>query len=177
MEALAVPVARFEPKIEMNPPGATGSGILGAAALTIPAMLTTGAVAFAETTEATVVEPDSNGANEPALTVTFTTPPAISCGNHVPAHCPFPVDCIVTAGSPDEKEATTDPAVSGEPQSSTISTCNGTGRAAVMFEPVLRFEMTGSSWVAVQDAAGGTTSWTDTGYVLPSLLSWNTTEP
>ena len=70
---------------------------------------------------------------------------------------------MVTAGSPDEKDATTVPVVVGEPQSSTIRACNGTGSAAVIVEPVLRFETIGNSWVGIQGAARGTISWTETG--------------
>ena len=71
-------LARLDPKMEMNPPGATGSCVAGAAALTTPAWLTTGAVGFAETMAPTVVDPDKASEGEPAVTVTSTSPPAMS---------------------------------------------------------------------------------------------------
>ena len=74
-EALACAVARFEPKMEINPPGATGRCVVGAAALTTPAWFTTGAVAFAETIPVVIVDPDNAGVKELALIVTDTPPP------------------------------------------------------------------------------------------------------
>src|SRR5580704_2946827 len=122
----------------------------------MPSKLTTGTVVLASIVPNAEADP-RRPVDETALTATIAGPPAIPCGSQVPDHWPFPIGSITAAGSPDENVACTAPAVSGEPQSSRISTCKETGSAAGSSKSALKFASTGTSCVGLHTPLAGVT--------------------
>src|SRR5580658_180131 len=112
------PPLRLDPKMEMNPPGAMGSGACAAtlAALTTPPALMAGADAFAASVPVIAAVPARLPLADPATTPTVAAPPAPACGIQVAVQLPPPKGSSGAVASPPGKYAAPEPASSGFPQ-------------------------------------------------------------
>ena len=83
----------------------------------------------------------------------------VKWGCQVADHCPDPTEVSASDGSLVEKFAITSPGPMGEPQSSTILTCNALGQATVALKPGPRAVETKLRSVGVQVEAAAAPLW------------------
>src|ERR1700722_14881364 len=132
--ACAVELARFVPKIEIRPPGATGVPGEKLAELRMPPAFRMGGSALAAISPVTCAVPEIAGGDTWAVMVMLAVA-AAARGSHVPDQVPLPSDASPSGGSPFEKVATTVPPPTLLPQSSTTCACMATGQPAGTLNP------------------------------------------
>ncbi len=147
------PSARFDPVMVMRPPGASGESGARLTALTAPPAAMTGVVALGCRLPPIDAMPLMGGATIWAVPVIVTGMAGTARGCQVPVQRPSRRLVRETAGSPDEKVATTEPEVIGEPQSSTTRSSRDVGQAAVVVKLDPSWVKMGSNLAGVQPVA------------------------
>src|SRR5580692_11977201 len=150
-EAEALPFERLVPPNEIKDPGA--SGVFWTKLAEFTAAASTGAGAKFPRPPVTVRVPVRLPLGLLAVTVTVTGPEVLPDTQVVLHAPPGPLDCMLSGGSPFEKDAVTVPLFRLLPQSSVTTVSSAMGQAAGTLKDWPSTVITGTSWEGVQPAA------------------------